>query len=53
MLNLGPIDTNREIESDKDNLKEIRNYLWQLYTELNYRLDDIDKRIKELKDNEH
>lgn len=50
MLNLGNIDTNKQYASEKEELKDIRNYLFQLYTELNYRLDDIDKRIKELQD---
>lgn len=50
MLNLGPIDMNKQYASEKEELKDIRNYLFQLYTELNYRLDDIDQRIKELQD---
>ena len=52
MLNLGPIDMNKQYASEKEELKDMRNYLFQLYTELNYRLDDIYKRIKELTDND-
>ena len=52
MLNLGPIDMNKQYASEKEELKDIRNYLFQLYTELNYRLDDIDKRIKELQNDD-
>jgi hypothetical protein len=52
MLNLGPIDMNKQYSSEKEELKDIRNYLFQLYTELNYRLENLDERIKELENHD-
>lgn len=52
MLNLGPIDLQKQYASEKEELKDLRSYLFQLYTELNYRLDNLDERIKELENND-
>lgn len=52
MLTLGNIELSKQYTSEQEELKDIRRYLFQLYTELNYRLDDIDRRIKELSDEE-
>ena len=48
MLTLGPNDLQKQYASEKEELKDLRSYIFQLYTELNYRLDNLDQRIKEL-----
>lgn len=50
MLNLGNIEMERQYLTEKDAIESMRSYLYQLYIELNFRLDELDKRIKELED---
>lgn len=48
MLNLDNVDLNRRFASAEEEAEYIRRYLYQFYIEANYRLDELEKRIKEL-----
>ena len=52
MLNLDNIDLMRVYLTDRELAEYIRNYMYQFYVECNYRLAELDKRIKELEKNE-
>lgn len=52
MLTLGNIEMQKKFASEQEEIRDIRSYIFQLYTELNYRLDDLDKRLKALEENE-
>lgn len=48
MLNLENIDVRRQFASEKEEAEYIRRYIFQLYIELDYRLGELDRRIKEI-----
>lgn len=48
MLNLDNIDLNRKFASAEEEAEYIRRYFYQFFIEVNYRLDELEKRIKEL-----
>lgn len=50
MLNIDNIDVTRQFPSEREAVEYIRSYIYQLYTELDFRLEELDKRIKELSD---
>lgn len=50
MLNLDNVDLNRRFSSAEEGVDYILRYIYQLYIEANYRLDELEKRIKELED---
>lgn len=52
MLNLGNIEIERQYATEREAIESMRSYIYQLYIELNFRLDELDKRIKELEANE-
>lgn len=47
MLNIDNIDITRQYVSDHEEIEAIRSYIFQLYNELNFRLQELDKLIKE------
>lgn len=50
MLNLDNIDINQQFRSAEEAAEMIRRYIFQLYTEIDFRLEELDKKIKELQD---
>ena len=48
MLNLGNIEIERQYATEREAIESMRSYIYQLYIEINFRLDELDKRIKEL-----
>lgn len=48
MLNLGNIEIERQYATEREEIVAMRSYIYQLYIEINFRLDELDKRIKEL-----
>lgn len=52
MLNLDNIDMNKQYNSTQEEIKAIKSYIFQLYIELEYRLEKMDTLIKEMKDDE-
>ena len=50
MLNLENIENIKTDKTDREAIEAIRSYIFQLYIELEYRLDDIDKRLKALEE---
>lgn len=50
MLNLDNIDMTRQFSSDREAVEYIRSYIYQLYSELNFRLQELDRLIKEQRD---
>ena len=48
MLNLDNIDMTKQYASTEEAVSAIRSYIYQLYMELDFRLEELDKRIKEL-----
>lgn len=49
MLNLDNIDLQRQFTSEMEAINAIRSYIYQLYIELDYRLDNIGKEIESIK----
>lgn len=50
MLNLENIDLNRQYTSVQEEVKALKSYVFQLYIELEYRLETMDAEIKALKE---
>ena len=50
MLNIENIDITRQFASDSEAVEYIRSYIYQLYMELDFRLEELDRLIKEQKD---
>lgn len=50
MLNLDNIDITRQYASDHEEIEAIRSYIYQLYQELDFRIRELDRMIKEQKD---
>lgn len=50
MLNLGNIEMERQYGTEREAVEAMRSYIYQLYIELNFRLDELDRRLKELED---
>ena len=49
MLNLDNIDMTKQFASDHEEIEAIRSYIYQLYNELNFRLQELEKIIEEKK----
>ena len=47
MLNIDNIDVTRQFSSEREAVEYIRSYIYQLYSELDFRLEELEKRIKE------
>lgn len=47
MLNLDNIDMTRQYASEKEEIDALKSYIFQLYNELEFRLRELDKAIKE------
>ena len=47
MLNIDNIDITRKYATDHEEIEAIRSYIFQLYNELNFRLQELDMLIKE------
>ena len=52
MLNLENIDMTKQYASDHEAIDAVRSYIYQLYQELEFRLQELDKKIKEQKQDE-
>ncbi len=52
MLNLENIDMTRRFASEHEEIESLRSYIFQLYIELDFRLDELEKKIKEIKNEE-
>lgn len=52
MLNLENIDMTKQYASDREAIDAVRSYIYQLYQELEFRLQELDKKIKEQKQDE-
>lgn len=52
MLNIDNIDVTRQYASTEEAVSAIRSYIYQLYAELDFRLEELDKRIEEQKQDE-
>lgn len=52
MLNLETIETATQFASEAEKSDYIRSYIFQLYIELEYRLSELDKRIRKLEGEE-
>ena len=47
MLNIDNIDVTRQFSSEREAVEYIRSYIYQLYSELDFRLEELDRLIKE------
>ena len=47
MLNLDNIDITRKYATDHEEIEAIRSYIFQLYNELNFRFQELDKLAKQ------
>lgn len=52
MLNLDNIDMTKQYASDHEEIEAVRSYIYQLYQELDFRLRELDRMIKEQKQDE-
>ncbi len=50
MLNIDNIDVTRQFSSEREAVEYIRSYIYQLYSELDFRLEELDRLIKEQND---
>lgn len=49
MLNLENIDVTKQYSSDQEEIQAIKSYIYQLYNELNFRLQELERIIEEKK----
>ncbi len=50
MLGIDNIDVGKQYATEREEIEALKSYMYQLYQELEFRLGELEKKIKEMND---